>query len=381
MRRILFVFFFLFVSLACAQQDALVIIEVITPNMGDSSQIFIVGNHKLLGRWDPSLVPLNQISNKKWRKEFLFPVGTILAYKITKGSWGTEAVDLNEEVPKNAVLKVEKDTLISIVITNWKDEFELPPKFVGQITGEVRYHKNLSFNSLLNRDIIVWLPPDYENSTDSYPVLYMQDGQNLFDPLTSTFGIDWQLDETANRLIDDKEINPLIIVGINNTPNRTHEYTPGDTGEIYMDFIVNELKPMIDTAYRTKPGRKFTAVGGSSAGGIISFMLVWKHSNVFSKAICMSPAFKIEDIDYVKRVKQYEGIKKDIFIYIYNGGVDLEERLQPGVNEMLNALDYKGFELNKDLFYVKDENAWHGEPAWGKWISKPLKLFFKNENY
>jgi len=89
----------------------------------------------------------------------------------------------------------------------------------------------------LERDIIVWLPPGYENSTESYPVLYMQDGQNLFDPSTSTFGIDWQLDETANRLIDDEEINPLIIVGIYNTLNRTPEYTPGDTGKSIWDLL------------------------------------------------------------------------------------------------------------------------------------------------
>jgi len=107
MRRILFVFFFLFVSSACVRQDALVTIEVITPNLGDSSQIFIVGNHQLLGRWDPSLIQLNKISNKKWRREFQFPIGTILEYKITKGA-----------VPLNYILKVESDTLISIEITS-----------------------------------------------------------------------------------------------------------------------------------------------------------------------------------------------------------------------------------------------------------------------
>jgi len=148
-----------------------------------------------------------------------------------------------------------------------------------------------------------------------------------------------------------------------------------------MGFIVNKLKPMIDKLYRTKPGREFTAVGGSSAGGLISFMLVWEHPNVFSKAICMSPAFKVDNIDYVETIKRHNGKKKDIFLYIYNGGVGVEERLQPGVDEMLDALDDKGFELNKDLFYVKDENARHSESAWGQWIGESLKLLFNKGNY
>jgi enterochelin esterase-like enzyme len=135
----------------------------------------------------------------------------------------------------------------------------------------------------------------------------MHDGQNIFGPVTSSFGTDWSVDETADDLIKKKSIEPVIVVGIYNTSDRLKEYTPGEKGTAYMDFVVKTVKPLIDSTYRTKPDRKNTIVGGSSAGGIMSFMLVWEHADVFSKAFGMSPAFRLESgngWDYTRVVQK-----------------------------------------------------------------------------
>ena len=123
-----------------------------------------------------------------------------------------------------------------------------------------------------------------------------------------------------------------------------------DTGYAYMKFIVNELKPFIDYTYHTLPDRENTTVGGSSLGGLISFMMLWEYSDIFSKAACLSPAFKIDSIynhDFVSPVKNYSGPKKDIKIYVYNGGVGLEEELQPGIDEMMKRLKKRDMSWTK----------------------------------
>jgi predicted alpha/beta superfamily hydrolase len=171
----------------------------------------------------------------------------------------------------------------------------------------------------------------------------------------------------------------IIIVGIYNTPHRRSEYSENDTGYAYMDFIIDSLKPFIDANYRTLPESEHTAVGGSSMGGLISFMLVWEHSNIFTKAICMSPAFKYKRFDYLDNVKSYNDKKKNIKIYIDNGGDAIDSLIQPGIDEMLLILDSKGYYRNKDYYWFKNENAQHHESAWAKRIWRALVIMFGTE--
>jgi predicted alpha/beta superfamily hydrolase len=164
----------------------------------------------------------------------------------------------------------------------------------GQVTGTVKYHRALKGEGILERDIIVWLPPGYDSSSKKrYPVIYMQDGQNLFDPMTSAFGTYWQID-------------------------------------------------------------------------------------VFSKAICMSPAFSLPGDpvlgwNYVSTVK-HETKRKKVYFFIDNGGIRLEQRLQLGIDEMLKALTNKGYRAGRDLIYVSDSNSKHNEEAWARRFPYALKL-------
>lgn len=373
----------LFIVLCCtivsAQQREVKFI-LNASNMGTDSLVFISGNHPLLGNWDPAKVPLNKVDTNMFSLSLFFDDGENLEYKFTLGNWGKEAVFEAGIIPPNLNLKVKSDTTLQINVPYWSHQFE--SKLQGQVTGIVERISGLGGDKLPARDLLVWLPPNYyEDTTAYFPVLYMHDGQNLFDPSSSTFGIDWQIDETADSLIRQGIIEPIIIVGIEHTPLRMSEYTYNDTGRLYIDYVANTVKPLIDRKFRTLPGREHTATGGSSAGGLISFILVWEYDHIFSKAVCLSPAFKINQIDFVKEVQNYDGEKKQVSVYIDNGGVGIDNRLQPGINEMLDVLDSKGYIEGEDYFWFFDEDAEHSERAWAKRIWRPLKIFFgKNDH-
>lgn len=349
-------------------------IEVISNSIKPNEKIIIAGNTNGLGNWDPDKVSLDKINDSTWAKTFNFKKNDLIEFKFTKGSWESEALNSDETVPDNFKLLVSTDTVLHYRINIWKDA---RTKVVKHITGKVEYYPKFKAKNLLPRDVIVWLPPDYNSLTEKrYPVLYMQDGQNIFDPSTSSFGSDWQIDETADSLTRYGAIKEIVIVGIYNTARRSEEYVNSDSGYAYMNFMINELKPFIDSTYKILADRENTAVGGSSLGGLISFMLAWLHPDVFSKAACLSPAFKIDNIDFVTEVNEYHGPKKDVMFYIDNGGVDLEKRLQPGVDEMISALELQGYKLGKDIYYFRDENAVHNEKAWSTRVFRFLEYFF-----
>ena len=345
------------------------------PGLPEDSTVYITGSAPQVGNWDPGKVAMKSEGNHTWSITLNLPAQASLEYKYTLGSWEREGTDKDGLPLPNRILHMKDNSLVKDTVDYWIAKKERP--VVGGITGKVNYHKAVKGADVQERDLIVWLPPGYkEHPERKYPVLYMHDGQNIFDPATSSYGVDWQLDETADSLIKAGAIEPLIIVGINNTSDRNEEYIPGKKGTAYMNYVVDVIKPLIDKQYRTKPGRENTAVGGSSAGGIMAFMLAWEHPDVFSKVISMSPAFKIQDIDYVKDVQAYKGRKKDLLLYIDNGGIDLEERLQPGIDDMLKALKAKGYQENKDFVWVKAPQDQHSEAAWARRMPDALKLLF-----
>ena len=342
-KKHLLVIYIFITGLIYSQQDlAKVKIQVISKNLDSSDEVYIVGNKIELGKWQPDVIKLERDSTI-WSKTFEFEIGTKLEFKFTKGTWGTEALNNDGEIPSNNIVNITQDTTLTYTIYYWNKE-SAKSNFYGQITGKVEYHKQMEYTGLFPRDIIVWLPPNYDKSiSEKYPVLYMHDGQNLFDPSTGLTKIDWQIDEAADSLIKKDEIKPMIIVGIYNTQQRSLEYSPGPISDIYKHFVVDKLKPFIDSTYRTIPNRENTFVGGSSSGGTISFMLLWEYPDIFSKAACFSPAFVTKDFNIVTQFETSE-LSQPIQLYIDNGGVGLESFLQRGIDlmiKMLNNLGYK----------------------------------------
>ncbi len=363
-------------SILNAQGKVKVTLEVNSPTLEDTTKIYVAGNIEELGGWKHDKVMLNYSGNKIWNKKFEIVKGTRLEYKFTKGSWATEALGNDSSIPQNALLIANNDTTVRKTIFNWRDKFNFNVK--GQITGTVKYHKNFVLPGLKQRDIFVWLPPDYETDIEKhYPVFYMHDGQNLVDPRTSNTFIDWHVDEAADSLIRSGKVKPFIIVGINNTDDRGTEYSNTPLGKLYIKLIVEKIKPFIDKEYRTLPDTKHTAVGGSSMGGLISMICVWDYPNVFSKAACFSPAFLFRDFDYTKVIQGDKSQKKNLLIYIDNGGIGLETVLQPGVDKMVDILKAIGFKEGIDLFVFIDKNAEHNEAAWAKRVWMPIEIFFK----
>ncbi len=358
-----------------AQEFKEITFKIQANNIPDTANVYITGNTKELGNWQPDKVSLINTSGNYWEKSFLLPAGENIEYKFTRGSWNTEAVKEKGDIPENSKLLVKNDTTIDQVINYWKDQFTY--KLKGQVTGRVDYYRNVKGDGIPARDILVWLPPDYDTHiNERYPVLYMQDGQNLFDPVTSAFGVDLQIDETTDSLIRSGYMNPIIIVGLANTDWRSSEYSDNDTGYAYMKFVVGKIKPFIDSTYRTIPNPGNTAVGGSSLGGLISFMLAWNYPDVFSKTLCISPALKVYKIDYVKYVNGYSGTHKQLKFYFDAGINSLDSLLIPGTKQMISALEKQGYKEGKDILWYLDKEGAHNEASWAKRFWRPLLFFF-----
>ena len=385
MKKISFSFLFtlFLISALClnlrAQNEAVIRVTFIltSPDLPSDTPVYITGSVEQLGTWNPGKVKMEPSGNHTWTKEISINRPLSIEYKYTLGTWEREAADANGSPLANLAVEVSQDKTVKDTVLFWTKGGRQRVNH-GQITGTVRYHRALKGAGIQDRDLVVWLPPGYDaDKSRRYPVIYMHDGQNIFDPVTSAFGVDWSIDETADELIMKKSIQPVIVVGIYNTSDRMKEYTPGDKGTAYMNFVVKTVKPFIDSTYRTKPDRKNTIVGGSSAGGIISFMLVWEDPDIFSKAICMSPAFKSLSPggwDYTRAVQSSNGKKKDIFLYIDNGGIGLDSQLQPGIDSMLTTLKSKGYREGKDFVFVHDPAAKHFEADWAKRFPRALMM-------
>lgn len=342
--------------------------EVESTNVPPADTVFITGNHVLLGDWEPGAVPMEKVGDHLWRITLPIPYGARLEYKFSLGSWPREALNASGLPAEQHKLAAVHSQTVRHQVDRWKAD-GIPS--IG-VTGAVKYHFNRSGPGLVPRHVIVWLPPGYETGDDHYPVLYLHDGQNVFDPKTSFLGTDWGVDEAMTRLLAAGEIAPAIVVGIYNSPDRADEYGLGPTGEAYRQFVVNIVKPLIDSTYRTKPGRDDTSTMGSSMGGLVSFLLAWRHPDVFKQAACLSPAFFPEAVDLVR---QAPAMPAGLRLYMDNGTLGLDVKLQVMCDDMLSALADKGYAPGApDFEWFLDEGADHNEPAWAKRVDRPLRF-------
>ena len=228
------------------------------------------------------------------------------------------------------------------------------------------------------RTVRLYLPPGYDGSTKDYPVLYMHDGQNLFDYATSYVG-EWKVDETLNELAESKGLE-MIVVGIDNGQGlRMNELAPFDNpriekveGDLYMSFIVDVVKPYIDENYRTLSDRENTAIMGSSMGGLISHYGIFKYPEVFSKAGIFSPSYWI-NWNAVKGYTKEHPLPKDTKLYFCVG--EKEGMMVGSMNAMVEFLKEQNHnEKNLTSFVVP--GAEHNEAQWqGEFKKAVLWLF------
>jgi predicted alpha/beta superfamily hydrolase len=255
----------------------------------------------------------------------------------------------------------------------------------GPLKSRLRRHEQFASRVVEEKhDFIVYLPPQYEAQPDSrYPVLYLQDGQNLFDPETSFIkGNYWRIGETADELIAAGEVEPLIVVGIYNTGlRRIDEYTPvedrrlgGGRADAYGQMIVEELKPFVEHTYRTLPGAENCGMGGSSLGGLVSLYLGLRYTWVFSKLAVLSPSVWWHDRAILKTVAQIAR-KPDLRIWL-DVGTREGRRALPDARALKKALTSKGWKLRKDLAYTEVRGGEHSELAWALRVAPMLKFLF-----
>lgn len=378
MRMIYFFFALLLLTDPLRAQPCKVTLLVHT-RVGQQEVVLATGGTRALGNWNPSRgLPLQRLNDSLWQGVLKVQAGESVSFKLTKGSWDSEALTHEGFVPDNHSLRVMRDTVVEYAVSRWKDtEPNARTQPHGQVTGEVRYHRALAHPGLLPRDAVVWLPPGYADHPEQrYPVLYMHDAQNIFDPATSTLGYDWRVDEVCDSLIRAGRMEPVIVVGTTCTADRSDDYGYGPKSDAYADFLTHSLKPLIDKEYRTLPAPAHTAVMGSSMGGLISFVLAWEHPEVFGKAGCLSPAFKIvtsgTHLNYLKEMEKVPMPSPPPVLYIDNGTEGLEAVLQPGVDAMMALLTQK----NIPFTWYLAQGAEHNEPAWARRVEKPLLLFF-----
>lgn len=270
-----------------------------------------------------------------------------------------------------------------------------------RVTGTVEHLAPLESQYVDRRAVDIWLPPSYFSATaksQHYPVLYVHDGQNVFDPAASFIGVDWGIDETITRLIAEMKVPETIVVAIWNTPKRLNEYMPQRAlervpeaqlddlfkpvrrqplGDAYLKYLVTELKPAIDARYRTRPDRAHTSIMGSSMGGLISLEAICRYPEVFGGAACLSTAWTVAGGATTQELRNALPDPKTHRIY-FDFGTETKdgkyEPLQHAVDAQMKAVGYAAGTNWLTKAFPGEE---HSERAWKKRVHEPLEFLLR----
>ena len=269
---------------------------------------------------------------------------------------------------------------------------QFPPHNGHRVAGHVLVARDVYSPQLHNkRDIVVYLPPSYDQGGRRYPVLYMHDGQNLFDSATSFAG-EWGVDDMLEQMAHEEGLEMIVVAIPNAGAGRLDEYSPftddhrgGGKGTQYVNFIANTLKPQIDATFRTLPERKATGIMGSSMGGLISLYAYFKRDDVFGFAGVMSPSFWFAHgaiFDFVDHSAYAPGrIYLDVGTREEGGSLTSLRRLASSrghyaaVRRMKRILVQKGYRPRRDLLHIEEKWAGHNEEAWARRLPDALRFF------
>jgi predicted alpha/beta superfamily hydrolase len=243
------------------------------------------------------------------------------------------------------------------------------------------------------RLVRVWLPPNYEASvTMRYPVLYLNDGQNLFDPATAFAGVHWQVGETATRLIAEKKIRPLIIVGIDNTgKNRLREYIPYKSsdpkvlhpqGKCYPEFLQREVMPLIELNYRVSQRPGDTGMGGSSLGGLITLYTQLAAPGIFGQLLIESPSLFVADGTILDDCRGFRTWPRRVYIGMGTqelGNPEKDGKIVASTRELAGILRDAGLDETRLRLRIA-EGASHSESAWAARFPEALSFLFPSED-
>jgi predicted alpha/beta superfamily hydrolase len=258
-------------------------------------------------------------------------------------------------------------------------------------TGDLRLHQFRSRIFRNTRFLRVWLPPEYEdreNEGRRYPVLYLNDGQNLFESASSFTGVEWQVDETADRLISGGEVPPMIIVGIDNAgKDRIREYMPNRSmhpmmlrvqGKYYPDFLIREVMPFVQRNYRVATGPENTGLGGSSLGALIALYTVIVRPGVVGRLLVESPSLWVSNRQVIRESRSVREWPEQIFLAAGTAEAGSAEKSRSVVDDVkeLAAILRRAVLSEKRLRLVVKDGAGHTESAWAERFPEALQFLF-----
>lgn len=300
-----------------------------------------------------------------------------IQFKFTLGSWDTvEKGAQGQEIPNRSYTFTGQSDSLFLQVLNWAG---VPG---GQSTAADNVYVVNDWHPSIDRTLRIYLPPDYHNTDRHYPVIYMHDGQNLFDQETAFAG-EWMVDETLNDMHAEDGLG-IVVVGIDNAgADRIDEYTyfthpqyGGGEGATYLNWIINEVKPFIDTTYRVHTQPENTAVIGSSLGGLISHDAVLRHADVFSKGGIFSPSYWFSD-RYLLELEDYI-LSSNVKLYFMAG--DREgASVVPNIDEMIHGLIQYGFSsdsINRKVV----PGGQHNEALWAQELREAVEWLFQSES-
>ncbi len=349
-------------------------VNAIPGNTPPGANIHVAGT---FNNWNPGDATkiLTALGGGQYQIVLTPPLGEV-KFKFARGSWATVEGNANGGFLPDRILNYNgQPTTVDLNILSWEDLGTSGGN--GTAAPNVQVLDNSFYIPQLNRNRRIWLylPPDYQATAKKYPVLYMQDGQNLFDQTTSFAG-EWELDESLNELQAQGDWG-CIVAGIDNGGQyRLDEYSPwlnpqygGGQGDEYLEFIVNTLKPYIDANFRTLPGRLTTGIGGSSMGGLISMYALAERQDVFSKAAIFSPAFWFADAEPANHVASHFK-QGNVRVYFLSGADEEADGNQSNyvvedMQSVANAMITAGFSPSEKSFNVINDGQ-HSEWFWAR---------------
>ena len=340
-------------------------------NTTQNPKLFLASN---LNNWNPND---SQFEFKKDSQGlFILTIPTPsqkIEYKITQGSWETA-----EDSPNRILEGSDFSKTIELRIQDWTQ----PKEKKHTATSNVKIlSENFKIPQLdTTRKIWIYLPPDYQKSNRRYPVIYMQDGQNLFDDFTSFSG-EWNVDETLNEIFSETGQSAIVIGIDNGGETRLAEYSPWNNkkyktkgkGDLYLEFLTKTLKPYIDKNYRTEKQASKSIILGSSMGGLISLYASVKYPTVFGKAGIFSPAFWFVSKDLKAYLnKNQNNLKNSKFYFV--AGKNEDETMVPEI-KTIHELLLKNSVPEKNTVVKIDADGTHSENYWKRELKQALIWF------
>jgi len=359
--------------------------------------VYLAGSLPQLGPWRADGLVMTGTGRERTVKVTAAP-GATFEYKFTLGAWDREQLTAAGTVPPNYQLRLDRDTLVIHQIAGFKRD---PREYIADwrgsgVKGRLVYWTDVSSKFLgPKRQVEIWLPPGYDdNPTTRYPVLYMHDGQNLFDPRIANTGVDWGVDEAVVRLVSKGVIPPIIVVGVWSTAARSREYSPWHDAPAYARFLVEELMPRVNQEFRTRTGPANTAAMGSSMGGLLSFYLVTHHPDVFGACGCMSTHFPISEevaarvlniptaetpdtTPYILRdIRSGLKVPRGARYWFDYGSLSLDSTYGPTHAAVRDWLLGQGLVEGRDFVIRRYPGATHNEASWRARLEDPLTFLF-----